>query len=95
MTQGKWAEEFIDFMQSNFESTLKTLETLQDQGEKMVNTLMDQGFVAQQEGRKVISEWFSMARKGRAEFARTMLDNLDKIEDLFVAAPAAEKGKEK
>lgn len=95
MAQFNWADEFVDFMQSTFENTMRTLGNLQDQGEKMMYTLMDQGVVAHQEGRKVLSEWFSIARNGREDFARMMQENMDKIEGLFVVAPAAEKGKEK
>lgn len=74
---------------------MQTIFTLQDQGEKMINTLIDQGVVAQQEGRKVASEWLSMARKGREEYARMIRENMDKIGDFLVAGPASEKGKGK
>jgi polyhydroxyalkanoate synthesis regulator phasin len=95
MAQVNWADEFVDFMQSTFETTMNTLGNLQDQGEKMIYTLMDQGVVAHQEGRKVLSEWFSMARKGREEYARMMRENMDKIEDFIIKAPGPDKAKGK
>jgi polyhydroxyalkanoate synthesis regulator phasin len=95
MTRENWADEFVDFMQSTLENTMQTIFTLQDQGEKMINTLIDQGIVAHQEGRKVVNEWLSMARKSREDYARMMRENMDKIEDFLVAGLASEKGKEK
>jgi len=65
---------------------LNTLGTLQDQGEKILNTLLDQGVVAQQEGRKVLTEWISMAKKGREDYKKLMTENMSKVNDFFKGA---------
>jgi polyhydroxyalkanoate synthesis regulator phasin len=83
MTQNKWVDELVGFMQSSFETTFSTLGTLQDQGEKILNTLLDQGVVAQQEGRKVLTEWISMAKKGREDYKKLMTENMSKVNDFF------------
>lgn len=88
MTQNKWVDELVGFMQSSFETTMSTLGTLQDQGEKILNTLLDQGVVAQQEGRKVLNEWISMAKKGREDYKKLMTENMSKVNDFFKGAQA-------
>jgi polyhydroxyalkanoate synthesis regulator phasin len=94
MTQNKWAEELVGFMQSSFETTLTTVGTLQNQGEKILNTLLDQGVVAQQEGRKVLTEWISMGKKGSEDYRKLMTENINKVSDFFkVTTPGGGKAK--
>lgn len=95
MKQDQWTDELVGYMQSSLETTIRTLGTLQDQGEKILNALLDQGVVAQQEGRKVLDEWMSMARKGREDYSKMMKDNLDKFSDFLKPAGPSEKGKGK
>jgi polyhydroxyalkanoate synthesis regulator phasin len=83
MTQNKWAEELVGFMQSSFETTMSTVSTLQNQGEKILNTVLDQGVVAQQEGRKVLTEWAGMAKKGSEDYKKLMAENMHKVSDFF------------
>ena len=91
--QLKWAEDLSDFMQSSFDTTVNTLSMLQDQGEKIINTLLDQGLVAQQEGRKVLNDWVEMGKKGRDEYKRMMKDNLGKLNEFFKSASPSSKTK--
>jgi polyhydroxyalkanoate synthesis regulator phasin len=95
MKPEQWTDDLVGYMQSSFETTMNTLGILQNQGEKILNALLDQGVVAQQEGRKVLSEWMSMARKGREDYSKMMRDNLGKFTDFFKTAGSAEKGKGK
>jgi len=95
MKQDQWTDELVGFMRSSFETTMNTMGTLQDQGEKILSALLDQGVVTQQEGRKVLDEWISMAKKGREDYSKLMRDNLDKFSDFFKTAGPSEKGKGK
>lgn len=95
MSQNKWVDELVGFMQSSFETTISTLGTLQDQGEKILNTLLDQGVVAQQEGRKVLTDWISMAKKGREDYKKLMSENMNKVSDFFSASQGGGGGKTK
>ena len=95
MTQNKWADELVGFMQSSVETTMSTMGTLQDQGEKILNTLLDQGVVAQQEGRKVLNEWIAMAKKGRDDYKKLMTENMGKVNDFFKVATPGGGGKAK
>ena len=56
---------------------------MQTQGEKMMNTLLDQGLLMLQEGRKVLSEWISMARRSRDDYHRIVNDNLNKFSEIL------------
>jgi polyhydroxyalkanoate synthesis regulator phasin len=78
-----WADGVTDFMRSSFETAMNTFETMQTQGERMMNTFLDQGLLMQQEGRKVLNEWISMTRKNQAEYQRIMSDNLNKFSEFL------------
>jgi polyhydroxyalkanoate synthesis regulator phasin len=91
----QWTDELVGFMQSSFDTTMKTLGTMQDQGEKILNAMLDQGVVAQREGRKVLNEWISMAKKGREDYSKMMRDNLEKFSDFLRPERSPEKGKGK
>jgi polyhydroxyalkanoate synthesis regulator phasin len=86
MPAGKnWVNEATDFMRSTLETAMNTFENMQTQGERMMNTFLDQGLLMQQEGRKVLNEWISMTRKSQADYHRMMNDNLGKFSEYLDA----------
>lgn len=83
----KNADKFADYLLYWLETTEKTWETVsQDQGEKMLHSMLDQGLVAQQEGRKVLNDWMTMAKKGREEYRKLMIENMSRVSEFFNGA---------
>jgi polyhydroxyalkanoate synthesis regulator phasin len=60
-----------------------SMNSVQEQMEKMWKTLLDQSGDLQKEGEKVMSEWLENMHKGREEFRRNLEEGLRKMEDLL------------
>jgi len=73
----------VEGMRSGMLMTFDTMNSVQEQMEKMWKTLLDQGGELQKEGEKVLSEWLDNMRKGREEFRRNLEEGLRKMEDLL------------
>jgi polyhydroxyalkanoate synthesis regulator phasin len=56
---------------------------LQDQAERMVNTVIDQAAWLPEESRRVIDEMVGAYKKGRTDFKGVMDENFEKMTDLF------------
>jgi polyhydroxyalkanoate synthesis regulator phasin len=94
MTNGKRAVEVFDLMQSALDTMMRNIFTIQDQGERMINALIEQGAVARKEGRQMVSEWLWTVRKCRDEYAGMIRNYIDKLGELMTDNPVSKKGKE-
>ena len=81
--QAKMGQEVFNLSKNYWMSTMEMMSAFQDQNEKMWNTLLEQGLVNQQEGRKMLQEWLNRAKQAREEFTKTMEDNWKKAENSF------------
>jgi polyhydroxyalkanoate synthesis regulator phasin len=84
----KMAKQMIDFQKATFDNTFNAMVMLQEQTERMVQTLMGQATFLPDEGKKVLNEWVQSFNKGRKEFKKTVDDSFSKVEAYF-----AETGK--
>ena len=73
----------MEGMRSGMLMSFDTMNSVQEQMEKMWRTLLDQGGELQKEGEKVLQEWLENMRKGREEFRRNLEEGLHKMEDLM------------
>jgi len=73
----------VEGMRSGMLMTFDTMNSVQEQMEKMWKTLLDQGGELQKEGEKVMGEWLENMRKGREEFRRNLEEGLHKMEELL------------
>ncbi len=73
----------IDFQKATFDNSFKAMTTLQEQGEKMVASFLDQAQWLPEEGKKAISDWIEAYRKGRDEFKDTVEKNFTKVQEYF------------
>lgn len=80
-------------MQSALETMMRNVFTLQDQGERMINALIEQGLVSQKDGRKMVSDWLWTVRNCRDEYAGMIRKYIEKLGELIVDGPVSEKGK--
>ena len=83
METEKFAKQMIDFQKTAFDNTFTAVTMLQDQAERMVNTVIDQATWLPEESRRVIDEMVGAYKKGRTDFKGAMDENFEKMTDLF------------
>jgi len=83
METEKFAKQMIDFQKAAFDNTFTAVTMLQDQAERMVNTVIDQASWLPEESRRVIDEMVGAYKKGRTDFKGVMDENFEKMTDLF------------
>ena len=83
MDSQKLAKQMIDFNKATFDNTFSALTMLQEQAERMANTLLDQATWLPEEGRKAITDWVDAYKKGREDFKGMVDENFAKVESFF------------
>ena len=91
METEKFAKQMIDFQKATFDNTFTALTMLQDQAERMVNTVIDQATWLPEESRRVINEMVGAYKKGRTDFKGAIDENFVKLADLFETVPTLKK----
>lgn len=80
------AKQMIDFQKATFNNAYQAVVVLQNQTEKMANTMLDQTVWLPKEGKKAIDEWVKAYKKGREDFKKTVDDNYKKVEAFFTGS---------
>ncbi len=75
--------EVFNFMKTSYLTALGTMTVIQDQAERALNSLIQQGSVFQDEGKKILGEWINTAKKNRTEYQKLVEENLKKAEEFF------------
>ena len=81
----------IDFQKATFDNTFTAVTMIQDQAERMVNTVIEQTTWLPEESRRVIDEMVGAYKKGRTEFKGVIDENFAKMADLFETVPTLKK----
>jgi len=76
-------KQMLNFQKTTFDNSFQAMSTLQEQGEKMVSTFLDQATWLPGEGKKAISDWLKAYQEGRSKFKSAIEDNFAKVEDYF------------
>jgi hypothetical protein len=74
-------KQMVQFNKTVFDNAFKAMNLAQEQGEKMLNTLMDQASWMPEDGRKTITEWVKAYQKGMNEFKKVVDEQYKKVED--------------
>ena len=91
METEKFAKQMVDFQKATFDNTFTAVTMLQDQAERMVNTMIEQATWLPEESRRAIDEMVGTYKKGRADFKGVIDGNFVKLADLLEAVPTLEK----
>jgi polyhydroxyalkanoate synthesis regulator phasin len=83
MDQKHLFKQIIDFQKATFDNSFNALATLQEQGETMISTSLNQAEWLPEEGKKVIKEWLDNYKKARTEFKNTVDGNFKKVQEFF------------
>ena len=76
-------KQIVQFNKTAFDNVFKAMSLAQEQGEKMVNTLLDQATWVPEEGKKTISEWVKAYKNGVDDFKKTVDEQYKKVEQFF------------
>jgi polyhydroxyalkanoate synthesis regulator phasin len=74
---------------SSWSNYVKTLTSLQEQGQKMLDLYFSQAETAQNEAKKVLQEGLKNAQDAQTAYIKAVEDNLKKFEEMV----APKKGK--
>ncbi len=77
----KLAISVLDLQKTTFDNTVKALESLQKQSEKVMKELVDSSSIVPGEGKKIVDEWRRMLKRSQQDLTKTV----DKSFDLFTA----------
>lgn len=79
----KVAMEYINFMRNSFRTSMESAKLMQEEGQRLINTLLQQGQVRYEEGSKTLSEWTDSYNKASEQFQSNVEANLAKLEELL------------
>lgn len=68
MDQKQMLKQIVEFNQATFNSTFNAIEMLQDQFERVAQTVMDQASWMPAEGRKAVDSWIAACKAGRDNY---------------------------
>ncbi len=83
MDQKQLFKQVVEFNKAAFNNTFNAMVTLQDQAERMTNTMLDQSTWLPAEGRKAVKDWVDACKQGRENFKQLVDDNFQKVEEHF------------
>ena len=93
MDSAKIAKQMIDFQKTMFDNTFNAMVLVQEQTERMANTLLDQASWMPADGRKAIHGWVDAFKKGREDFKKGVDENYKRVEDFFATFDQKKKDK--
>jgi hypothetical protein len=76
-------KQVVQFNKTVFDNAFKAMNLAQDQGEKMLNALLDQATWLPEDGRKTIAEWMKTYKKGVDDFKKAVDEQYKKVDDFF------------
>jgi hypothetical protein len=91
MLQNPMMKQMIDFQKTIFENSFNAMTGLQEQGEKVMETFLNQATWLPNEGKKAVLNWVDVLKKGRDQFKQTVELNFSKMESSFGAAEEKKK----
>ena len=83
MDQKKLFKQMLDFNKSAFENSFNAMVMLQEQAERVGNTILDQATWLPEEGRKAVQDWVDSFKKGRSDFKSMLDENYQRVEAYF------------
>lgn len=75
--------EYISFMRNSFRTSMESAKLMQEEGERLLNTLFQQGQVRYEDSAKTLREWTDSYKKASEQFQSNVEANLAKLEELL------------
>ncbi|MBM3150022.1 MAG: hypothetical protein FJZ88_08395 [Chloroflexi bacterium] len=74
-------KQMVTMWRSSWETYVKTLSTMQEQGDKMLELFFTQSETLQDEAKSLVKDWVSNIKEAQKTYIQTVEENLKKIED--------------
>jgi hypothetical protein len=85
----------LDFQKTAFDNSVKAIESLQEQSEKVLKELVNTSSIMPGEGKKIVSEWRRMLKRGQQDLTKTVDTSFDLFGAFFERVRREEAEKEK
>lgn len=79
-------KQIIQFNKMTFDNGFYAMRLAQEQGEKMLNTFLDQGAWLPEDGKRTVKEWVKAYQKGVGDFKAAVDDQYRKVEQYLEEA---------
>jgi hypothetical protein len=73
--------QMVRFNKTIFDNAFKAMQMAQDQGEKLITSLVDQATWLPEDGRKTITSWVQAYQKGVTDFKDHVDQQYKKVEE--------------
>ncbi|BBO82414.1 hypothetical protein [Desulfosarcina ovata] len=83
MDQKEMVKQVLDFNHATFNNSFNALVLLQDQFERVAQTVLSQTGWLPEEGHEAINEWVNNYKAGRDQFKTYVDDNYTNMETFF------------
>ncbi len=83
MEQHKIFGQMINFQKAAFENTFDTVAGLQDQGEQIIKTSLEQNPLIPKDQKKIMTDWTEAYKKNRQNVKETVDANFEMLKGLF------------
>jgi hypothetical protein len=83
MDQKQIAAQMIQFNKTAFDNSLKAIEMVYEQNEKMLESFLDQATWLPEDGKKTIRDWMNAYKTGCDNYKKMVDENYAKVESYF------------
>jgi polyhydroxyalkanoate synthesis regulator phasin len=77
------ALEMFKMWKSSWESYVKTLQMMQEQGDKILDNFLTQSDAVREESKKMLREGMSNAQQAQKAYFQAVEENFNRFEELF------------
>ena len=79
-------QQLLDFQKNVFENTYNAMVTIQEQSDKITDTIIKENTVISADSKKLIKEWRGVIKKGQNELKKSVDDSFKKAETYLADA---------
>lgn len=83
MNGAQLPKELLKVWKTSWESYLKTVNTLQEQGDKMMELMLNQSDAYREEAKKLIKEWAQNTKEIQKNYLEAIQENWKKLEEML------------
>jgi len=76
-------KEMLKVWKSGMEAYMKMTTSVQEQGDKLLDLMLQQSEVIEDESRKLMREWVSNAKEIQKGYMESLQENIKKIEEML------------
>jgi len=76
-------KQMVQFNKTVFDNAFKAMNMAQEQGEKMLNALLEQASWIPEEGKTTIAEWVKAYKKGVNDLKNAMDEQYKKVDEFL------------